>query len=519
MGDKTINREPALEGHPAMDETNDGGQTSLLNRRDVMKGMAGAVALSAVGGSALLRSGAALAGEDISWLPAWQITGKIASGELSTVAVTEHFLERIQRLDPTLHAFRTLDVQGARDQARAADEWQRSGKPLGPLHGIPMAVKEHTAVKGLPVVNGPGTTVIASSDDIVVERLRKAGAIILGTTKLPGMGNTPMSGHPEDDLSVHPRNPWDPTRVPGSSSAGSAAAVASAMVPMALGSDGGGSTRLPAAICGIVGVHTAMGRIPYAHYDDPKIMLMITTAPMTRNVKDAAIAMQAIAGPDGRDFIALEEAAPDYVGALGRGVAGMRFAWTDNYGFGSMYATHQTAAIEAKARQAALGFRQLGATVETTDEQWEDFFIPFIMMNNAYDAVATDGSTPPPAALKAASETRHRNWLRFNKLFEKFDVLLSPCAGQLAYTVEEWDAAWNKNGERYPHKTFAPTYTVYTHMFNWLGWPALSVPGGFIDGLPVGLQLVAQPRNEAKLYAAADAFLAAFPRNERPKVG
>jgi Asp-tRNA(Asn)/Glu-tRNA(Gln) amidotransferase A subunit family amidase len=492
-----------------------------MDRRSVIKGLAGglvtASALTAAG-PILGQSTMAESAVDITWLPAWQITRLIARQAVTAEEVTAHFLQRIETLDPILHAFRTLDAEGARQQARAADERQRSGKPLGPLHGIPIAVKEHTSVKGLPVINGPGTTVTATSDDIAVERLRKAGAIIFGTTKLPGMGNTPMTGGRDADLSVHPRNPWAPDRVPGSSSAGSAAAVAAAMVPIALGSDGGGSTRLPAAISGIVGVHTAMGRIPYAHYDDPKIMLMITTGPMTRNVRDAAIVMQAIAGPDGRDFIALEQPAPDYVGALGKGVRDMRFAWTDNFGFGSMYATDQTADIEAVTRKAAQGFNKLGASVEITDEVWEDFFIPFIMMNNAYDAVATDGSTPSPQALKQASETRHRNWQRFNKLFESYDVLLSPCAGQLAYTVEEWDAAWNKNGDQYPHNTFAPTYTVYTHMFNWLGWPALSIPCGFIDGLPVGLQLVTRPRNEAALYTAADAFLQAFPRGEQPPV-
>ena len=488
---------------------------SEVSRRTVLKGMAGGAA--ALVGSIVLPAAAAETTE-LTWMPAWQIANKVAEGHYSAVQVTEHFLRRIEKLDPVLHAFQHLDAAGALEQARRADEWQAAGKTLGPLHGVPIAVKEHTSIKGLPVIAGPGNSVIATSDDICVERLRNAGAIMLGTTKLPGMGNTYMTGGRDADLSVHPRNPWDPTRVPASSSAGSAAAVAAAMVPMALGSDGGGSTRLPASICGIVGVHTAMGRVPYAHYDDPKIMLMITTCPLARNVRDAALGMQVIAGPDGRDFIALEEPAPDYLGALGKGVNGMRMVWTEDYGFGSMYATEQTPAIVTTTHGAAQKFTQLGASVATTDQQWEDFFIPFIMMNNAYDAVATDGSTPPPEALKSASETRHRNWQKFNALFDQYDILLSPCAPFTAYTVEEWDAAWNRDGEKYPHKTFAPTYTVYTHMFNWLGWPALSVPCGYINGLPVGLQLVTRPKNEAALYTAADAFLNAFPRDERPPV-
>lgn len=491
-----------------------------IPRRTVVKGLGGSLVAASALTSGMSATAMAASPDDISWMPAWQIADLISRKQLTAVKVTEHFLKRSKQLQPVLHAFQHLDEQGAREQARRADARQQRGEKLGPLHGVPIAVKEHTSVKGLPVIAGPGNSITATSDDISVERLREAGAIIFGTTVLPGMGNTAMTGGRDADLSRHPRNPWDTSRVPGSSSAGSAAAVAAAMVPVALGSDGGGSTRLPASICGLVGVHTAMGRVPYAHYDDPKIMLMITTCPLARNMRDAAMVMQVIAGPDGRDFIALEEPAPDYVGALSKSVKGMRFAWTDDYGFGDMYATAQTPGIVSTTRDAAQGFKRLGATVEATDQQWEDFFVPFIMMNQAYGAISSDGSKPPPAeALRQASELRHRNWQGFNQLFEQYDVLLSPCAPFTAYTVEEWDTAWNKAGEKYPHGTFAPTYTVYTHMFNWLGWPALSVPCGFIDGLPVGLQLVTRPNNEAALYTAAEAFLKAYPRNERPKLG
>jgi Asp-tRNA(Asn)/Glu-tRNA(Gln) amidotransferase A subunit family amidase len=122
-------------------------------------------------------------------------------------------------------------------------------------------------------------------------------------------------------------------------------------------------------------------------------------------------------------------------------------------------------------------------------------------------------------AIKTQSELRGRNWDKFMKLLDQYDVLLSPTIQFTAFTVEEWDAAWNKDDAKYPHGTFAPTYTADTHMFNWLGWPALSIPVGLVNGLPVGLQLITKPNREAQLYRAAAAFLKAYPRDERPKLG
>ena len=181
---------------------------------------------------------------DITWLPAWQIREAIVSGKITALAVTDHFLSRIARLDPQLHAFRAIDVAGAREQARNADAALARGEKPGLLHGVPMAVKENVATRGFPSpAQGHRPGDVASidmtpvpEDSIIAERLRKAGAIILGVTVMPGMGIA--VGMP--DLAHHPRNPWNPEKVPGSSSAGSAAAVAAGMVPIAIGGDGGG---------------------------------------------------------------------------------------------------------------------------------------------------------------------------------------------------------------------------------------------------------------------------------------
>jgi Asp-tRNA(Asn)/Glu-tRNA(Gln) amidotransferase A subunit family amidase len=291
------------------------------------------------------------------------------------------------------------------------------------------------------------------------------------------------------------------------------------MLPLTIGTDGGGSTRLPAALSGVIGVHTARGRIPFVNYDNPSYQFTISSAPMARDMRDVALAMSVIAGPDGRDPACLEDDVPDFVGALSQGARGMRFAWTDDFGFASMYALPQTPALIAAVREAAQGFKKLGAKVETTNEKWEDFYQGFVTFGAAYrEGPAQRGAKPSVAEIQTQSELRGRNWDRFVKLLETHDVLLSPTIQFTAFTVEEWDAAWNKDGQKYPHGTFAPTYTADTHMFNWLGWPALSIPVGFINGLPIGMQLVTKPNREAQLYRAAAAFLKAWPRNERPQV-
>ena len=457
---------------------------------------------------------------DLTWLPAWKLRDMIAGGEVTAAQVTDHFLGRIETLDPRLNAFRVVDADGARAQARAADAAAARGEALGPLHGVPIAVKEQVRLKGVVLMPTMPNAAVSSGDDVLVERLRAAGAIIVGTTTMPGMGRAALMFQSDMDLAKHPRNPWDTTRIPGSSSSGSAAAVAGGLLPVTIGTDGGGSTRLPGALSGVIGVHTARGRIPYVNYDNPGYQFTISSAPMARDMRDAALLMSVIAGPDGRDPACLEDDVPDYLGAVDQGASGMRFAWTDDFGFAKMYALPQTPAVIAAIRDAAQGFKSLGAAVETTDEQWEDFYKGFMTFGAAYaEGPARMGQKPSVADIQEQSELRGRNWDRFTRLLDRYDVLLAPTIQFTAFTVEEWDAAWNQDGAKYAHGTFAPTYTADTHMFNWLGWPALSIPVGFVNGLPVGLQLITKPNREAQLYRAAAAFLKAFPRNERPPLG
>jgi aspartyl-tRNA(Asn)/glutamyl-tRNA(Gln) amidotransferase subunit A len=465
--------------------------------------------------------------EELTWLPAWQIRDLIGRGDVSPVDVVEHFLGRIEELDPKVKAFAHVDAIGARAQAKQAEEAVRSGAELGALHGVPTAVKEHIAVAGMPLMPalyGPGmhTPPVASRDHLSIERLRKAGAIIIGTNTMMGTGHGGRMSSPGVfagfNWDKEARNPWDTSKVPGWSSSGGAASVASGLLPFTIGTDGGGSTRLPAAYSGVFGLHPTVGLFPNVDYDLPRLPNDITIGPISRSVRDAAIVTQIMAGPDGRDLFCLPTEPPDFVTNLDGGVEAWRFAWTDDFGFASVYASDESRRVIDLVRGAAMGFKGLGASVEPTDEVWEDWATGSATTGAAFNPPLPDLPRPTAAQLQAAFESRGRNDRRFKRLFRSHDLLLSPTTQRVAMPVEAWEEAWTTGGPSFPGGSFAPTYTSHTAMFNWLRFPAVSVPCGYIDGLPVALQIVGPPGAEARILQAAQAFHHAFPRVEHPSV-
>jgi Asp-tRNA(Asn)/Glu-tRNA(Gln) amidotransferase A subunit family amidase len=220
-----------------------------------------------------------------------------------------------------------------------------------------------------------------------------------------------------------------------------------------------------------------------------------------------------MAGPDGRDFLCQQIDPPDYLERITSGVEGLRFVWTDDFGFTGKYAEDESPRLIAAARASAFDFRSLGASVEATNTEWEDFF-PGVMAMQLAAVGAADQEV-----WTSSLDTRGRNWQRFRDVFADHDLLLSVTSQLSPKKVEDWDAAWTRNGADYPHGTFAPVYTSHTYMFNWLGFPAVSVPCAFVDGLPVGLQIVGLPGREDLILRAANAFQSAYPRLERPGVG
>ncbi len=462
--------------------------------------------------------------EELTWLPAWRIKELIIKREVSPVEVTEHFLGRIEEYDGKLKSFAYVDEKGAQEQAARAEKAVRDGDELGLLHGIPVSVKGHFYVKGMPFFD-MGTLEdlpAAWRDEVQVERLRAAGAIIFGTNTLMGSGGdrkkAPTDPGPRYNWDVEARSAWDQDRVPGWSSSGTATAAVARLVPIGLGSDGGGSTRLPAAYSGLVGVVATPGRIPWIHPASPAIELTASTGPLCRDVTDAALATQAMAGPDGRDVFALRDEPEDYLARIDEGIEGMRFAWSGDLGYASMYALEESPRVIAAIRDAAFGFGQLGAAVEETAERWDDFFPGFQMMNRVFGSGGRGtGEKPTDEEYWSAMEVRGRNIDTLNRVFRDYDVLLTPTSQLLARKVEDWDAAWSgRDGVQYPYGTFAGNYVSHVQIFNWLAVPAFSIPCGFVDGLPIGLQIVGRPGSDAKMFRVARAFQSAFPRDERP---
>jgi amidase/aspartyl-tRNA(Asn)/glutamyl-tRNA(Gln) amidotransferase subunit A len=473
--------------------------------------------------------------DDLTWMAAWRIHRLILEREVSCVEVTEHFLGRIEELNKTLHAMEDVDAAGARQQAANADRRLSEGEQVGPLLGIPVAVKANLRVEGLPYTilrSGRPPQPASRFDDILVERLRAAGAIIVGTNTMMGAGG---GGIPDPDRpgvfrpfnwDAEARNPWNTDRVPGWSSSGGAASVAAGLLPITIGNDGGGSTRLPAAYSGVVGLHTTRGLIPHIDYEKPAMKLTASDGPLARDVRDVAIVTRAISGPDGRDYVCIQQPAPDCVDALDEGVDGLRLAWTDDFGFASRYADSGSEGVIAVAREAAARLATVGATVVTTSEVWEDRS-PLTTASwnaepGAYEVISYGGQPPLPVPdyeqYRAQAASRARNWEHFRHFFQDHDCILSVTAQMTAPRTEWWDQAWSSDGPSFPGGSFAPTYCSHTMIFNWLGFPAVSLPCGFVDGLPVGLQVASSPGREDLILRVAEAFQRSSPRPERPLI-
>ena len=460
---------------------------------------------------------------EITWLPAWRIREMVAKRDVSPVEVVDHFLGRIEEYDPQLKAFAHVDEADARARAKQAEKAVLDGDDLGTLHGIPVSVKGHIFVKGWPTFDMGTLQNIpaAPRDDVQVERLRAAGAIVVGANTLMGSGArvdlAPTDMSRMYNWEVEARNPWDLTRVPGWSSSGTAAAASARLVPIGLGSDGGGSTRLPSAYSGLFGIVATPGRIPWVNPGAPALALTASTGPMCRDVIDGAIATQAMAGHDGRDMFSLSDEPDDYLAGIHSGVEGMRLAWSDDLGYAAVYAMDESPRVIAAVRQAAFRFAEIGAVVEATDEKWDDFHDGFMLLNRAFGSGGRGvGEAPAPDEYWASMESRKRNVDRFDRLFESYDVLLTPTTQLLPRPVEEWNACWTVDGARFAHGNFAGVYTSHVMLFNWLAMPAFSVPCGFVDGLPIGLQIVGKRGSETKMFQIAQAFQQAFWQDDRP---
>jgi aspartyl-tRNA(Asn)/glutamyl-tRNA(Gln) amidotransferase subunit A len=454
-------------------------------------------------------------------MPATDLAPAIRERRISPVEVVDAVLARIARLNPRLRAYLTVTDDLARHAAREAEQAVMRGDPLGPLHGVPVGVKDLSYTKGIRTTRGSllYKDFVPDEDHPVVERLYRAGAIIVGKTNTPEFG---WKGATDNRLGPPCLNPWDETRTPGGSSGGSAVAVATGMAPIATGSDGVCSIRTPASFCGIFGLKPQYGRIA-----SPTVGLDVAhLGPMARTVRDAALMLNALAGPDERDRQSLPASGVDYVAACDGGIAGMRVAWSADLG---------SLAVDPEVRQiteaAAMRFADLGCTVEAADPGFADpahaidvLFHGLIAGRNAHltaderalmdpglAAVVERYRDLPTSEVMTAQAEREQLWQQTRRFFEKYDLLLTPTVACPPFDLNRFgpEAIDGKPVNGW-------SWTAFTYPFNLTGQPAATVPCGWTrDGLPIGLHIVGRRNDEPTVLRASAAFEMAYPWADR----
>lgn len=467
--------------------------------------------------------------ERLCWAPATELAALIRRKKVSPVEVMDAVLDRIERVNPKLNAFVTLTADQARRDAKAAERaLGKRGAKLGPLHGVPFAVKDLVITRGVRTTFGTPLyrDNVPAEDAPMVARLKAAGALLLGKTNTPTFG---WIGATHNLLFGPTRNPWDLGRTPGGSSGGASAATAAGLGPLHVGTDGGGSIRIPASFAGIYGLKPSFGRIPV--YPASGAWSLSHVGPMTRTVADAALMLRVAAGPDERDQTSLPAAPVDYVKALAGGVKGLRVAWSEDLGF----APAVDPEVRALCAKAAGAFRELGCRVEAVapgwpspHECWSEIFCGGIATRMApyldrkseiepglYRIIATTLENPPTKYVQAWFD-RLAWWEHPRRLFEKYDLLLTPTVACPPFAVG-LDNPAEIAGTPVPPYGWIP----FTYPFNMTGQPAASVPCGFTrDGLPVGLQIVGRRFDDAAVVRASAAFERARPwAQHRPPLG
>lgn len=460
---------------------------------------------------------------DLCFTPATELAALIREKVVSPVEVTEAILARIERLNGWLGAYCTVTAEQALADARAAEASVLRGDALGSLHGVPISVKDITYTKGVRTTRGSRlwADYVPDEDAPVVERIKAAGAVILGKTNTPEVG---WKGDSDNQVFGPTYTPWDATRTltAGGSSGGAGAAVAAGLGPLALGTDGAGSIRIPAAFCGIVGLKQQLWRVPT--YPASTVETVAHTGPMTRTVRDAALLLNVIAGPDERDRLSLPATDTDWLAACEGEIRGLRVAWSPDLGYARV--DPEVAAItERAARRFAA---DLGCNVEVAHPGFTEpgraariIFYGGVAANFAdlsperrelldpglRRAIAEETEGLTAIDYIKANSVRQGLWDTLQRFFADYDLLLTP-----TIAVPPFRAGTEGPTEVDGRAVERFGWTPFTYPFNLSGNPALTIPAGFTAaGLPVGLQIVGRRYDEAAVLRAGACFEAVQP--------
>ncbi len=433
--------------------------------------------------------------------------------QLSPVEVTQAILNHIQYHNDAYKAFCLIGAASALEEARASEQRWMQGRPLGMLDGIPTTIKDLMLTKGWPTLKGSKTinpSLEWREDAPVVARLREENAIILGKTTTPEFGWKGVTDSPLDGIT---RNPWNWEKTPGGSSGGAAVAAALGLGVLHVGSDGGGSIRMPAGFTGIFGLKPTFGLVPA--YPLSPFGTISHIGPMTRSVEDAAIMLNVIAQPDARDWHALPVSGRDFRIGLEDGVRGLRIAFSPNLGYVDVHAE-----IAEKVREAVMVFDQMGAVIEEVDPGFEDpreIFdyhwytsaaallsgIPVeqhVLMDPGLVEVAAQGAAFGHLDYVDATLRRGQLGQRMSLFHQDYDLLLTPTLPIPAFAAGQ-EVADPDRQKRWTD------WTPFSYPFNLTQQPAASVPCGFTKaGLPVGLQIVGGKYQDALVLRAARTY-------------
>jgi aspartyl-tRNA(Asn)/glutamyl-tRNA(Gln) amidotransferase subunit A len=460
--------------------------------------------------------------EEITQLSAAELVGLYRRGELSPVEATRAVLERIEARNPAINAYCLVRGDEALAAARASEGRWAAGEPAGLLDGVPTSVKDLLLTSGWPTLRGSRTTGVAgpwTADAPAVARLREHGAVLVGKTTTPEWGWKAVTDSP---LTGVTRNPWDLSRTPGGSSGGAAAAVAAGLGPLALGTDGAGSIRIPASFCGIVGLKPTQGRVPV--YPPSAFGTLSHVGPMARTVADTALLLEVIGTPDSRDTLALERRASVPGELAAARVSGLRVAYSPALGYADV-----DPEVAAAVRDAVTALESCGARVTVADP---GFASPIGTLNVLWysgAAAILDGIPAErrhlvdPGLAEVAAEglgysaldyvralrERAELGIAMGAFHETYDLLVTPTEPIVAFAA----------GTEVPEGSAEPrwpSWTPFTYPFNLSHQPAATVPCGFsAAGLPIGVQVVGARHADSLVLSACAAIEAALPWRDR----
>jgi aspartyl-tRNA(Asn)/glutamyl-tRNA(Gln) amidotransferase subunit A len=472
--------------------------------------------------------------ENICFMSAVDMAEAIRNGETTSSEIVEIFIERIEKFNPIINAYCTLTFEMAREMAKKADDSVKKGQNLGSLTGIPTSIKDLMLLKGVRTTYGSllYENFIPEDDEIVVKRLKNAGCVILGKTNTPEFGHVALTNN---KIFGETKTPWNIEANSGGSSGGAAASVAAGMGPLALGSDGGGSIRVPSSCCGVYGLKPTFGRIPRYPHDTIAFWSMDHYGPIVRYVKDAALMLNVMKGAHPGDNNSLPDDNIDYVKILEEKPLKLKIGYSLSLGFAKILEDEVKESILAGVQK----FERYDWNVEETNLKLKNPGVAFktlVSIGYAYDLQKAYIDRPDDLSpdLKStirlgldnnsinigkAKEQRKRVYEEMYQYFKHYDILITPTTPCTAFKP-----GWLESGTTFPSigkKTLSTMdWITYTYPFNMTGLPAASIPSGWSkSGLPIGMQIVGKRYDEKTVLQVSKAFEEITPwQDKKPKM-